>query len=103
MPLRTNENGVIRIGRTRVTLQSVISDFHRGASAEEIVHHYTTLNLSDVYPVLGYYLANRAEVDEYVRRERQLANEARREYEADHPNDPLRAKLLAKLKGIATK
>ena len=97
VPLRVDEGDVIRIGSTRVTLQAVIADFHRGASPEEIAHHYSALSLSDVYVVVGYYLQNRAEVDTYVRRQRQSADEARRAYEADHPNDPLRERLLAYL------
>jgi uncharacterized protein (DUF433 family) len=97
VPLRMDEGGVIRIGNTRVTLQAMVADFHRGASPEEIAHHYSALNLSDVYLVVGYYLQNRAEIDAYVRHQRQLADEARRAYEADHPNDPLRERLLAHL------
>ena len=120
VPLRMDEGDVIRIGNTRVTLQAVVADFHRGASPEEIAHHYTALNLSEVYLVIGYYLQNclccqsrnnsqnnypkriynlqnRAEVDSYVRKQRQLADEGRRAYEADHPHDPLRERLLARL------
>ena len=97
VPLRTDEGDVIRIGNSRVTLESVIADFHRGASPEEIAHHYSALSLSDVYLVVGYYLQNRAEVDAYVQRQRQLADEAQREYKADYPDDPLRKRLLARL------
>ncbi len=97
VPLRTDDDGIIRVGQSRVTLQTVIADFNRGASPEEIAHHYPVLNLSQVYLVIGYYLENRQEVDGYVSRQRQLANEARNAYEAEHPNDPLRQRLLAKL------
>jgi uncharacterized protein (DUF433 family) len=97
VPLRVDEGDVIRIGNSRVSLQAVVADFHRGASPEEITHHYPTLNLSDVYLVVGYYLQNQAEVDEYVRRQRQLADEVRREHESNYPNDPLRERLLAHL------
>jgi uncharacterized protein (DUF433 family) len=97
VPLRIDEGEVIRVGKTRVTLQAVIADFHRGASPEEIAHHYPALNLPDVYLVVGYYLQNRVEVDAYVRRQRRLADEARGVYEANHPNDPLRERLLARL------
>ena len=97
VPLRMDDGGVIRIGTTRVTLQALVADFHRGASPEEIAHHYSALNLSDVYLVVGYYLQHRADVDGYVRQQRQLADAVRRAYEADHPDDPLRARLLARL------
>ena len=94
VPLRNDEGSVVRVGQTRVTLQTVIADFHRGASPAEIVHHYPALKLSDIYLVIGYYLEHRDEVDEYVRQQRDLAAEARKEYEALCPQDPLRAKLL---------
>ena len=97
VPLRTDEDGVIRVGQSRVTLQTLISDFHRGASPEEMTHHYPVLSLSQVYLVIGYYLENRQQVDEYVVQQCQLASEARNTYEAEHPNDPLRQRLLAKL------
>jgi len=97
VPLRADDSGVIRIGDSRVTLQALVADFHRGASPEEIAHHYSVLNLSEIYLVIGYYLQQRAEVDAYVQQQRQLADEARRAYEADHPNDPLRERLLARL------
>ncbi len=97
VPLRTDDGGVIRVGQSRVTLQTVIADFNRGASPEEIAHHYPVLSLSQVYLVIGYYLENHQEVDEYMARQRELAAEARTAYEAEHPNDPLRQRLLAKL------
>lgn len=97
VPLRQDEGGVIRIGKTRVTLQSLIADFRNGASPEEIAHHYSALSLSDVYLVVGYYLQHRGEIDAYVQEQRQLADEARQAYEADHPNDPLRQRLLEQL------
>ena len=93
VPLRS-EDGVIRVGKTRVTLQAIVADFHRGASPEEITHHYAALSLSEVYLVIGYYLQNRAEVDAYVRQQAAQADEARREYQAEDPNDALRERLL---------
>lgn len=97
VPLRIDEGDVLRVGNTRVTLQAVIADFQRGASPEEIAHHYSALSLSDIYLVVGYYLQNKVEVDTYVQRQRQLANDARHEYEAEHVRDPLRQQLLARV------
>jgi uncharacterized protein (DUF433 family) len=96
VPLR-NEEGVIRVGNTRVTLQAIVADFQRGASPEAITHHYAALSLSEVYLVIGYYLQNRAEVDAYVRQQHAQADEARRDYQAEFPNDVLRERLLAAL------
>ena len=98
LPLQTDDGGVIRVGNTRVTLQTVISDFHRGASPEEIVHHYPALMLPDVYLVVGYYLQHQDEVDQYIQRQREGFEEARKDYEAQHIQDPLRVRLLTALR-----
>jgi uncharacterized protein DUF433 len=40
VPLEMDAEGVMRIGRTRVTLDTVIAAFVDGATAEEIVQQY---------------------------------------------------------------
>ena len=40
VPLETDAGGVIRVGKTRVALDTVISAFLEGATAEEITHQY---------------------------------------------------------------
>lgn len=97
VPLRTDEDGVLRVGNTRVTLESVIADFHRGAAPEEIVDHFPVLQVADVYHIIGYYLANRADVDAYVQRQREENERIRREWEAEHPPTLTKADLLARL------
>ena len=37
VPLHDDKHGVIRVGRSRVSLESVVAAFGHGASAEEIV------------------------------------------------------------------
>lgn len=49
IPLVADANGVIRVGRTRVTLDTVITAFLEGATAEEIREQYPSLQLSDIY------------------------------------------------------
>lgn len=97
VPLREDEGGTIRVGGTRVTLESVIADFHRDATPEEIVHDFPVLKAADVYLVIGYYLANRAEVDAYIQRQHEEGQRLRQEWEADHPNTLTKADLLARL------
>lgn len=80
-PLRLDDDGVIRVGKTRVPLETVVYVFNRGATAEEIVQQYPALLLSDVYLVIGYYLQNRAEVDAYIHKQRREAEQVRQENE----------------------
>jgi uncharacterized protein (DUF433 family) len=102
VPLRRDKDKVIRVGNSRVTLQTVIADFHRGASPEEIIHHYPALLLSDVFLVIGYYLQNRAEVDDYVHQQRELGRQVRQQYEVMVPNDELRLRLIRRLEEQST-
>ena len=62
--LREDADGTIRIGQTRVTLDTVIG-YWEGMSAEEIASAYSSLDLADVHAVLGYYLSNCAAVDQH--------------------------------------
>jgi uncharacterized protein (DUF433 family) len=68
IPLGKDESGVYRVGRTRVTLDLVVRAFNRGATPEEIVQDYPTLELPDVYQVIGYYLKHSKEIGEYLAR-----------------------------------
>ena len=58
VPLSIDQAGVMRVGDTRVSLDSVIYAFNEGATPEEIAQQYTTLNLADVNAVISYYLQN---------------------------------------------
>jgi len=97
IPLRADDHGVIRIGATRVTLESVIYAFRRGATPETIVEKYLTLTLAEVYLVTAYYLQNLESVDRYIRDQEAAAEIQREQVEQDFPARGLRARLLAKL------
>jgi uncharacterized protein (DUF433 family) len=83
IPLRTDENGAIRIGTTRVLLELVIHAYHLGETPEGIVDSYPSLTTSDVYAVIGYYLANREEIDVYVRQRDQQVDQFLQNREAN--------------------
>jgi len=93
-PLRTDEHGVIRVGETRVTLETVLTAFKNGFGAEEIVLKYPTLNLTDVYAVIAYYLWNRSGIDAYLEHVQREANTRYEEYETHYPTVPIRERLL---------
>ena len=96
IPLTTNEHGVVRVGSTRVSLETVIFAFKQGSTPEEIVADYSTLDLSDVYAVITYYLQNEAEVEDYLQRRQTQRDEVHREMETRFPQVGLRARLLAR-------
>jgi len=96
VPLQTDGDGVIRVGKTRVTLDTVLSAYKDGASAEEIVWQYTTLDLADVYEVISYYLRHRAEVEEYLAEGQRQAEETRGLIESRMDPHGIRDRLLAR-------
>jgi uncharacterized protein (DUF433 family) len=55
-PIKTDERGVVRVAETRVTLDTVVTAFLEGCTPEEIKEQYPSLQLSDIYLVIGYYL-----------------------------------------------
>ena len=96
VPLETDADGVVRVGDTRVSLDSVVFAFNEGSTPEEIVQQYTTLDLADVYAVIGYYLQHRAEVEEYLAARRVQRDEIRREVETRFDPHGIRDRLLAR-------
>ncbi|ASC69223.1 hypothetical protein XM38_001490 [Halomicronema hongdechloris C2206] len=76
-PLAVNPDGVVRVGGTRVTLDTIVAAFKQGATAEEIVHRYPSLRLGDVYASIAYYLNHQQEVDAYLKQRQQQAQEIR--------------------------
>lgn len=96
MPLATDEHGVIRVGGTRVTLDTVVEAFGEGLSAEAIVDQYPTLKLADVYSVIGYLLNHREAVAEYMQRQAHETADVRRLVEGLFPPEGIRARLLAR-------
>ncbi|MGB9181073.1 MAG: DUF433 domain-containing protein [Pyrinomonadaceae bacterium] len=96
IPLETDADGVMRVGKTRVTLDTVVTAFNDGATAEEIAQQYPSLDLADVYYVIGYYLRQRAEVEEYLARRCEEAERVREENELRFDPHGVRDRLLAR-------
>src|SRR3989304_9095024 len=94
LPLEMHDD-VVRISGTRITLDTVLSAYLEGDSAEEIVEEYPTLDLGDIYAVIGYYLKNRYDVEEYLLARRAKAVAVRKENESRFPPAGLRERLLA--------
>ena len=94
VPLTVDTDGVVRVGNTRVTLDTVIAAFQEGATAEEIIQQYPSLSLPDVYSVIGYYLKNRYEVDKYLKARQKQAGAVREQNETKYDPNGVRERLL---------
>jgi uncharacterized protein (DUF433 family) len=96
IPLETDADGVIRVGGSRVTLETVIAAFDAGATPEDISADFPSLALDDVYAVVTYTLRHRADVDRYLARRREEAEAVRRDVEASPANRRLWERLRAR-------
>ena len=96
IPLTVDAHGVLRVGNTRVTLDTVLAAFADGATAEEIVQQYPSLHLADVYSVIGYYLRHAPEIDTYLQQRREQREAMRQQNEARFDPHGVRDRLLAR-------
>lgn len=95
-PLHEDAAGAVRVGDSRALLELVIRAFQDGATPEAIVQRYSTLALPDVYAVIAYYLRHRADVEGYLARREQRAEEVRQRIESQRGDlSEIRARLLA--------
>ena len=92
-PLRTDEHGTIRVGGTRVTLDTVIGAYKRGDSPEEIAEGFPTLELADVYAAIAYYLSHRSEAESYFAKGRAEGERVLAKLEELRPTAELRDRL----------
>ena len=96
MPLQADANGVVRVGGTRVTLDTIVVAFQQGATAEEIAQQYPTVMLSDVYAAIAYYLRHRGEVEAYREEGKRQGDALRQEQESKYDRQGIRERLLAR-------
>lgn len=91
-PVRVDKGGGLKVGGTRVSLDSVVYAFNRGEDAAEIQRCFDTLSLAEVHAAIAYYLHNKADVDEYLHRRKAESDRLRKK----HATPGLREQLLAR-------
>lgn len=95
-PFRWDEAGGIRIGSSRVTLDSILASYHNGSTPEEIAIQFSVLRLEDIYSAIAYYLNHRQEIDSYLEQRDQQAQQLRQQLTQKHNLVDLRQRLLAR-------
>lgn len=96
IPIQVDAAGVIRIGGTRVTLDTVVGAFKDGATAEAIVDQYPSLDLADVYSVIAYYLRHADEVEHYLLQRKAQADAVRQQNESRFDPRGIRSRLISR-------
>ena len=98
LPLRTDDRGIIRVSNTRVSLDSIVYSFQEGATPEEIVQSFDTLDLATVYAVVSFYLNHKQEVESYLKNQEQDADANRTAWAKQWPKHAeYRQQLLARI------
>lgn len=93
------EDGVFKVGDTRVSLDTVVYHFNNGSDAAEIQRDYDSMSLAQVHAAIAYYLHNKDKVDKYLA-EREINRERFwNEYQAAHPPKITREMLLRRKNG----
>lgn len=95
-PLRMDSDGVVRVGGTRVTLDTLVEAYEAGATAEELVQAYDSLQLADVHAAISHYLRHRAAVDEYLVQRRAQAAQVREDNQKLTDQKDVRRRLLSR-------
>jgi uncharacterized protein (DUF433 family) len=95
-PIETDSQGVVRVAKTRITLDTVVTAFLEGCTPEEIGEQYPSLQLPDIYLVVGYYLRHRDEVHTYLAERQSQANVIQQEAEQHFSPIGVRDRLFAR-------
>jgi len=104
-PLRMEAGGVVRVGKSRISLDLVVEQYENGMTPEDMVRAYDTLVLADVYAVIAYYLRYQDAVNAYLTRRKQEAALLQATIEAERPRisrEELLSRRLVKEKDCAS-
>lgn len=66
----------IRIKGTRVGIETILDEYLNAMSPEEIAIRYPSVTLEQVYATITFYLHNQMNIDNYMRRWRENAENA---------------------------
>jgi uncharacterized protein (DUF433 family) len=80
------QDGAYRIAGTRVSLDSVVYAYQRGASPESIQRSFPSLTLEQVHGALAYYLSHKQEVDLYLAEGEEEFDKLRQASREAHPD-----------------
>jgi hypothetical protein len=94
-PLRLDEGSIVRVGQSRVSLDTIVEQYENGMTPEEMVAAYDTLELADVYATIAYFLRHVIQVRAYLKRRDEEAQALRAKIESERGRIP-RDELVAR-------
>lgn len=85
LPLVHDASGVIRIGGTRVSLESFVAVYEADGSVAQLAEAFPDLTLADIHATLAYLLRHRQEIEEYLTKRRRHARATKERLQQDFP------------------
>lgn len=95
-PLSQEADGTVRISGSRITLDTLVGAYEKGATAEQIQDSFPSLSLRQIYGAIAYYLEHEVEVGDYLRMRRTEAESLRHKIESQQDTGGFRARLRAR-------
>ena len=95
-PLIQEDDGTVHITGSRVTLDTLVGAFQKGASAEQIQDSFPSLSLRDIYGAIAYYLEHEAEVMAYLDERHRSGAVLRQSIEARQDTEGFRERVRAR-------
>ena len=83
----------LAVGNHACGVDSVVHEFNRGSTAEQIQDDFPTLTLREIYGAIAYYLDHQERVEDYLRKREHEADEVRRFIEAGEDIASLRRRI----------
>ena len=96
VPLVQESDGTVHVTDSRVTLDTLVGAFQKGATAEQVQDSFPSLSLQQIYVTIAYYLEHQAEVEAYLKLRREEAASTRKEIESQQDTDGFRARVRAR-------
>jgi uncharacterized protein (DUF433 family) len=93
VPLQQDEGGAVRVTGSRVTLDTIVGAFKRGATAEQIQDSFPSLSLQQIYGAVAYYLEHQEAVEAYLSERQAEAEQLRQQIESQPQYAAFREKL----------
>lgn len=97
-PLRWDEAGGIRVGQSRVTLDSLLAAYQNGSTPEEIAVQFPVLSLGEIYSAIAYAITHPEQMDSYLSQRREQAEKRREMLTQKHNLASLRQRLQERRK-----
>lgn len=99
-----DKHGVYRVvGQPRMPLDGIVIAFREGDSPESIRSQWPFLTLEEVYGCITFYLANKQEIDEYLKRQEALFDKLKAEADANPSPVALRMRKIMEEQKAGTK